>query len=463
LGNIDSPRYPVAFSLRLVLIGLWMLQSARLLQAQLSAAEAAEAVEFARRAAMAVSTGSPRVFAEALDIEGTLQRGLGAAAWSGLTPRQRDLLRTVVRDQFVDTLAGPRSSGSEIAWSWVEPSASAVNVSLGLRFAEKTLKTRWLVSHVGAGWKITDIVLADPGISLAAAAIRDLGPEPVRRRQPVREAEQVAYPRLIGLAAIGLIVLLFAPRLPAPKRSLLLLTMAAPAILFTIDGVLAVKRTLAERYALRDPGARTIWRESEGLALVAEKEGRVSEAGRQWARALANGAPPGPIEYEMGLAARRRGDRERARQDFTKAIEEREPAPGAARELASLDAEAGHYEEAERNLARCLVLSGPDPELLSLAAVLQTNLGKTSDSLHSLQQARALLGDAWRAAELEAKVRARAGDAAGAVAVLRSLDAQGLTNRAELRTNPSYLTIANDPVWVAFINERAPPPPEKRR
>src|SRR4029077_14658990 len=118
---------------------------------------------------------SPRVFAEALDIDGILQRGLGEAASTGLSSRQRELLRALVRDQYVDTLAGPRSSGSEIAWSWVEPSGSAVNVSLGLRFAGKTLKTRWLVSHVGAGWKITDIVLADPGISLAAAAIRDLG------------------------------------------------------------------------------------------------------------------------------------------------------------------------------------------------------------------------------------------------------------------------------------------------
>ena len=431
-----------------------MLQSARPLEAQLSAAETAEAVEFAKHAAMVISTGSPRVFAEALDIEGILKRGLGEAAWTGLSSRQRDLLRALVRDQFVDTLAGPRSSGSEIAWSWVEPSGSAVNVSLGLRFAEKTLKTRWLVSHVGAGWKITDIVLADPGISLAAAAIQDLGPEPVRRRQPVREAEEVAYPRLIGLAAIGLILLVFAPRIPAPKRTLLFLTMAAPAILFMIDGTLAVKRTLAERYALREPGTASTWRESEKLALDAERDGRASEASRQWARALANGAPPAPIEYEMGLAARRRGDRERARQDFTKALDEREPAPGAARELASLDAEAGRYEEAERNLARCIALSGPDPESLALAAVLQTNLGRTSDSLRSLQQARALLGDAWRAAELEAQVRARAGDAAGAVAILRSLDAQGLANRADLRANPSYLPIANDPVWVAFINER---------
>ena len=92
-----------------------------------------------------------------------------------------------------------------------------------------------------------------------------------------------------------------------------------------------------------------------------------------------------------------------------------------------------------------------------MEAVLLTNLGRSAESLRSLQQARALLGDAWRAAELEAQVRARAGDAAGAVAVLRSLDAQGLANRSDLRADPNYLPIATDPVWVAFINEGSAP------
>jgi len=122
-----------------------------------------------------------------------------------------------------------------------------------------------------------------------------------------------------------------------------------------------------------------------------------------------------------------------------------------------MDAAAGRYEDAERNLERYMELAGPDPDSLSLAAVLQANLGRSSDSLRSLEKARALVGDAWRAAELEAQVRARAGDAAGAVSALRSLDAQGFVNRSELRGDPNYLPIATDPVWVAFINEPATP------
>jgi hypothetical protein len=425
------------------------------LPAELTAPEIEEAAEFARRAAKAALAGSPRVFAEALDVDGILIPKLGTQAWNDLRSRQRERLRLAVREQFFYVLATNRAAGSQIAWSWAQARDQDVQVWLGLKVGEKTLKTLWLVRHVGAGWKVTDIVLSDPGISLAEMAIAGLGPEPVRRRQPIRDAEEAAYPRLIGLGAIALVLFFVAPRMRPPHRVLLFLITAAPVVLIVVDGALAVQRTLAEKYALREPVPGDTWRDAERLALDAEKDGRVVEAGRQWARALANGGPAAPIEYEMGLAALRRGDTDRARQELERALAEQRPAPGAARELATLDASAGRYEDAERNLDRYLALAGPDPESLSLSAVLQANLGRTADSLRSLERARALVGDVWRAAELEAQVRARAGDATGAVAALRSLDAQGFVNRAALRADPNYLPIATDPVWVAFINEGA--------
>jgi hypothetical protein len=442
---------------RLLLALLALLSIGRRAEGQLSQAEIDEAADFAKRSARAVSNGSPRVFAEALDIDSILQRGLPGEAWTGLTSRQRDQLRTAVRYHFLETLEGSRSSGGDVAWSWVEPAPNGADVLLGMRFSDRTLKTRWIVRRVSGGWKIADIVLTDPGISLAASSIRSLGPQPVRRRQTVREAEEVVYPRVIGLGALALILVLLAPRIRPPKRTLLYLTMSAPAILFIVDGILAVNRTIKERYAIPEPGTHELWRESEQLALEAERDGRAADASRHWAQALAKGAPPGPIEYQIGLAARGRGDIEHARQEFAKALDEREPAPGAARELASLDAAAGRNADAERNLRRYIEAAGPDPESLSLEAVLLTNLGKSAESLRSLQQARWLLGDAWRAAELEAQVRGRAGDAAGAVAVLRTLDAQGLANRSELRADPNYLPIATDPAWIAFINEGSVP------
>ncbi|HEY6931395.1 MAG TPA: hypothetical protein VJA66_17115, partial [Thermoanaerobaculia bacterium] len=106
--------------IRSVLIAFLALAAAARLEAQVSQAEADEAADFAKRAARAVSNGSPRVFAEALDIDAILQRGVTPEAWAELTPRQRDQLRTAVRYHFLETLEGPRSSGGDIAWSWVE-------------------------------------------------------------------------------------------------------------------------------------------------------------------------------------------------------------------------------------------------------------------------------------------------------------------------------------------------------
>src|SRR5260370_976267 len=148
-----------------------------------------------------------------------------------------------------------------------------------------------------------------------------------------------------------------------------------------------------------------------------------------------------------------------ARGDFARGLSARPTAPGAAKELATLDAAEKKFELAQEELERYSALAGADPEALTLLAVLKTNLGKSAAGVAAVQQARDLLGDeAWRGAELEAQVRARAGDAAGAVAALRRLEADGRLNRAALRSDAAYLPIADDPAWVAFINEKPPAP-----
>jgi Flp pilus assembly protein TadD len=130
------------------------------------------------------------------------------------------------------------------------------------------------------------------------------------------------------------------------------------------------------------------------------------------------------------------------------------PSPGAGKELAALDASQGRLPEAERQIAGYVAAAGPDPEALTLAAVIATDRGKTAEAVASITQARRLSADGSRGAELEARIRARAGDAAGAVALLRPLAREGHLDRAVLRADPAYLTIATDPAWVAFINEK---------
>ncbi len=70
-----------------------------------------------------------------------------------------------------------------------------------------------------------------------------------------------------------------------------------------------------------------------------------------------------------------------------------------------------------------------------------------------MEAARALVGEGWRKAELEARIYARSGNAARAVASLRQLEPDGKLDRAVLRAEPAYLPIATDPVWVAFLAE----------
>ncbi len=457
----DAPPPPVSPSQRRRVIAsprfalpAFLFLAALPLCGQIGPPEIEEAAEVARRAATAAIRGPQRVFAEALDVDALLVRRVGVDAWQGLTERQREQLRSAVRERFLQTLAPPRSAAGEIAWAAAQPSGSGVDVFLGLRFGEKTLKTHWAMRRVGAGWRVADIVLSDPGISLAQAAARALGPEPVRRREAKKQARSVAYPRLAGLAAIVLMLLLVAPRLSPPKRTLLFLTAAAPAILFLVDGILAVRRALSEPYGLQGDLPREPWRRAEQLALQAEREGHPEEAREHWARALAAGDQPAPIEYQLGLGARKRGELKTARASFERALSHAEPAPGAAKELATMALADGQFERAEQQLARYLSLTGPDPDSLSLLAVVKTNLGKTAEALEAVSQARRLVGEGWRAAQLEAQVHARAGDALGTVSALRPLEAQGLLDRSLLRADPAYLPIATDPAWVSFLNEK---------
>lgn len=419
--------------------------------------DAEEAADFARRAALAALHGPPKIFLESLDADGIMQRLIGAEVFAGLSERQQELLRTAVREHFLQALAAPQGETGEIAWaSTADAGHGAVSVFLGLRYRSTLLKTRWTVARTRRGLAVEDVVLVDPGLSLAAEMGRALGPEPVRRRNAAGEARARAMPRLAGVAAIVAVVLVFARRLPPDRRQLLWIA-AVPALLFLVDGALAVQRALSEPYALSDGLPAQPWRQNEKLALAAQAQGLPETAREQWTKALAEGAPAGPVYYQMGLSARGGGDATDAAAEFERALAAAPPAPGAARELAAIALAAGRNADARALLHRYLDDAGPDVESLAALAVAETNLGDTSAALAAIAAARALVGEDWRKAELEARIQARAGNAAAAVAALRPLEAQGKLDRSVLRAEPGYLPIATDPAWVAFLNESAPP------
>jgi hypothetical protein len=447
---------------KLVTAAILFLAAAAAVKADFSTVEIEDAAEFARRAAIAAVRGPHSVFNEALDADGLLVRRLGADVWERLTSRQKDLLRVGIRAQFGLTLAGPRGVSPDIVWAWTSPESSTVRVLLGLKMGDGVLKTRWTVRRSAAGWKISDVRLVDPGISLGASAVRALGPSPVRPRDRSEGAAAIALPRILGVLAIAAVVLLARRRLAPDKRILLVLTASAPAVLLLVDGALASKRVLSEPYVIAEETPGEPWRPAELLALQAQRAGRLAAAREQWNHAIGAGAPAAQAEYQRGLLARQQGDLAAARADFLLALEGVEPAPGAARELALLALSGGDSAAAKKYLTQYLEAAGPDPESLQLAAVVETNLGDTAAALHAVRDARHLVGDQWKSAELEAQVHARAADAAGAVEALRPLTREGIVDRAALRADPAYLPIATQPVWVAFLNERAAPMPTPR-
>jgi len=429
------------------------------------ALQAEEAAEFARRTASAALHGPQKIFLESIDADGILRRLLGGNVWGELTPRQQGLLRPLVREQFARALAPPRGSQADVAWASVASPAGSgsIPVDLGLRYGTAVLKTRWTVQRTPRGWTIEDISLVDPGISLAAEVGRMFAAAPVRPRDTAREARARALPRILGLIALAAIIVVFRPRLPRERRTLLWLLAGVPALLFAIDGILAVRRTLSERYALSETPPETPWRELENTAREAQRDGQTDAARAAWTRAIESGSPRGPIEYQMGLAARAAGDNATARADFERALAENPPAPGAGKELASMALADGRPQAARRLLEDYLRAAGPDPETLSALAVAEANAGDNDAAVRTIAAARALLPEDTRRAELESQVYARAGNAAAAVAALRPLESRGRLDRFALRSDPAYLPIATDPVWVAFLAEAPSVPGQVKR
>jgi hypothetical protein len=440
----SSPSHPVPPSPSLLLIVLLVLCTTPFLEAQEGPVEAA------KRLAIAVVAGPKSLFLEALDVDGLLEKQVGPEAWHDLTGRQRDLLRSAARERFLAALAPPSPAASGVAWSAALPPASdgGQDALVGLRLGGQVLKTRWLLRRPADRWRIRDVVLSDPGISLAQATAAGFGTRPLVARRGRTRVLAGLLPPLAALVVIAIVVALAAPRLPPPRRRILNLAAAGAALVFLVAGVAAAGRGFAHPYDLVPPAAGPPWRASQERARAAERAGRAEEARAGWERALREGPPVGSVAYERGLAARQRGDAASARLS-SRALSPRarrrpEPARRSPRSTPRRDA--------------CRMRSGRSPVTSPLRARIPRprrsrpssprNLGKTAEAVASIGQARRLSADGSRGAELEAQIRARP-----ATPEAPSLSCARSPGPRALRADPAYLTIATDPAWMAFINE----------
>ncbi len=427
------------------------------LAAELSAPEVEEAAETGRRAAAALLRGQRDVFERALAADPIAASLLGDDVWRDLSERQREQIRSVVRSRFAEALEPPRAAPGDVGWSFARAEEDGVSLFLGLRYPAGIVKTRWWLVPSPRGWSVRDVVLSEPGLSLAREAGRSLPRDAVRRRDWGRAARAAALPRVVGLAAIAAVVLFVGRRLGASARRLLIVTAAAPAILFLVDGSLAVKRALSETYTVAEVLPPPPWRAAERDALAAQREGRLEDARRAWGKAVAAGAPAAPADYQLGVALKAAGRTDEAKAAFHRALAHSPAAPGAGKELGIAALAEGNAAEARERLERYVADAGPDPDALSALAVAQSNLGESARAVESVEQARALLLDRWQGLRLEAQVYAQAGNAGRTIETLRALEADGRVDRESLRSDPAYLPIAADPEWVAFLAETPTP------
>lgn len=416
-----------------------------------------EASEIGRRAATALLRGEPRLFEEALDADSIGTRVVGENRWRELSDRQRERVRRAVRDRFADSLSPRPGMHGEIAWSAAQPEGDGVALFLGLRYRAGVLKTRWHLARSDAGWRVEEVVLSDPGISLTKETGSALGAAAIHLRDRARELRAVALPRVLGIAAIGAIVFFLGRRLAPSGRRILMVTAAAPAILFAVDGILSVRRVLSEPWVVPDVLTAPAWKTLEGEALAEERRGRLDEARRYWEKAVAAGAPPAPSDYQLGLAFKAAGRADEARAAFSRARLHSPSAPGASKELGLIALSEGNAAAARDLLRQYLEEAGPDPDALTALAVAESNLGEKANAMASVEHARLLLADRWKGLRLQSEVYARAGDAKKTVETLRALEVDGKVDRESLRSDPAYLTIAADPAWVSFLSETPAP------
>lgn len=378
---------------------------------------------------------------------------LGSEVWRRLSDRQREFIRSTVLERFQEALAPAAGAPAEIEWSSARSNGDTVLLFLGVRYPAGVLKTRWSLVRLSSGWMVQDVLLSDPGISLAAEALQPFARNGIRPRDSRREARTAALPRALAIVAILAIVLVVARHLAPSSRKILFWTALAPAALFLLDGFFAVRRALSEPYRIPEVLSPPSWNVAQRQALIAQREGRLDAARAYWQSAVAAGAPAAAADYQVGLALAAAGRRQDAQAAFLRALSRSPAAPGAAKELGLIALAEGDSEKAHRLLRRYLADAGPDPDALSALAVAAANVGEKTEAVDAIEQARLLRAERGKAARLQSQVYARAGDADRTVKSLRALEADGRLDRESLRSDPAYLPIATDPNWIAFLSE----------
>ena len=342
----------------------------------------------------------------------------------------------------------------------------AVFVDLGLRYGPSVLKTRWTVRpHAARTGRSRTSSSSIPGISLAGEVGRLLGPEPVRRHDA---AQRGPRPRAAARRRL--------PRDPrrSPSSSGAGSRPKAPAssgsrppfrrCSFSVDGALAVHRALSEPYALVESLPPQPWRQPRSSPSPLRRTAGRRRPAPRGTRRSRPGPRPGRSTTRWDSPPARAATRPRPRRISSARSPEAPPAPGAGRSSRPLALTDGRLAEARSLLQRYLREAGPDPDTLATLAVVETeprrHRRRRRDDADGARAASERAGR--RPSSRPRSTPARATRRRPSRRCARS-KAEGQLDRAVLRADPAYLSIATDPAWVGFLAEASrgsstPPP-----
>jgi tetratricopeptide (TPR) repeat protein len=304
---------------------------------------------------------------------------------------------------------------------------------------------------------VEDIVLSDTARSIRQEAIDSLGSPPLARwRRREAEAKRAGLPRAAGLLAVGAVTLIFLRRLRAAQRWVIVSIAAVPAILFTVDGALAVSRIWKEpvevHLAETTPRNRQLHRFQQAIT-----QKNLTAAESTATDAIAAGASSGPLHLVLGHLHEELGQLPEAAREYGSAVSAPRPAPGGWAGLARIAFEQRNYPEAVGNWNRYLASTAPDPTSLVLKASALGHAGDAASAQDCLERAIAIDPARPEPYDLSSRIAAIQGDAATAISRLREEEKLRGIDRDVLARDPTFSLLADKAAWKAFLAEKPPP------
>lgn len=422
--------------------------------APLGPAEREEASSVAVHTANALVRGRSVLLREVLDDFSVVGSAVGPAFLSGFTPRQNrqisDRLAAAIAEPFT-TSRNPKAAVRVLAAGGRDGQAV---VTLLMPSTSGDLKADWKLRLRHGEWRLEDIVLTDTARSIRREAIESLGAPPIARwRQTRAEARRAAWPRAAGLLAVVLLTGIFLRRLQGSQRWLILSIATVPAVLFAVDGYLAVSRIRKEPVELRLADVTPLNRVLHRFQVTVNA--RDWEAARRTAaEAVAAGAAPQPLHFVLGRVAEDLGHLPEASLEFEASLAPPAPAPGGWAGLARIAFERRNYHEAVEEWNRYLSKTAPDPTSLVLKAAALARDGDAPAAQECLVQAIEIDPARPESYDLSSRIAATQGDETTAIARLREEEKLRPIDRRLLADDPTFSLLVEKSAWKAFLAEK---------